>query len=587
MVAVKDVAGPSSVPAEPPRQIPVPAATPSASIPAISSPMHLQENRDIQLRLSDGKGRGLFWNPSDGRRVGRGTTLMRLTPEVTVPSSDNLSSLCHKCFSPSDGGKALQRCSGCKVLRYCSTKCQKADWPSHRRECTALQALQKSSSKEKEGGGAQEPGMTLRLLGRLVWEHKRLGKEWWKGINNLQSNRDAIQSDENLMQLPLRLAYYLGATPDEQGKAKMTELGLPAAADVLDIISRTAINTIVVYSSDLSAIGVALSATAAMINHSCVPNVAIVYPNGPGALNPMHVVVIRDLDPGEELTTFYIDVADPYTQRQKILQQRYFFTCKCPLCKKSRMSRVDAREALWCGRQGCSGWVSSSGSQGRSLCTKCKQPRTVDLEEVAAAIQQGVQVLAKIDQMVNRGEWKEALSAARQTLKRLSELQPPSAYPLLSLLRQLQTACIMCATSNSDERESLQHFEEAIRLHFVSLAGMQASNGKVYSEGHPSRAIALATLSTLMVREASPQEVEWAAAMAYDSAFLHRVPMIPPIGPARDQAGISLMVQAIKELKIAYGNDEDGGEPGRKLIEQVRQWKENEALTAMAGNRAI
>jgi hypothetical protein len=532
----------------------------------------------------------------------KGTTLLRLQPEVTIASSENLATLCHKCLSISKDGRALQRCSGCKVLRYCSTQCQKADWPSHKQECAALKSFQKSTSKEK-AGTSQEPGTTLRLLGRLIWERKRLGEEWWKGIEALQSNREAMKSDDNLMQLPLRLAYYLGATPDEAGKAKMTDLGLPTAADVLDLVSRATINSIVAYSSDLSAVGVALSTTAAMINHSCIPNVAIVYPNGPGAARPMHVVAIRDLEPGDELTTFYVDVSDPYAQRQKILQQRYSFTCNCRLCRRSARSKLHAVETLWCGRKGCSGWVSASDSVEKSFCTVCRQPRTIGPLEVASIIKDGEDVLEKVNSMVNQGqwtvirrpmpntddistgEWRAALSAAQSTVKRLSELQPPSAYPLLSLLRQLQTACIMIATSTDQEREALEYFEEAIKLHFVSMAGMQASNGKVYCEGHPSRAIALATLSTLLVREASPQEAEWAAALASTSSFLHRVPTIPPIGPLRDQAGISLMMQAIKELRIAYGNDEDGGEPGRKLIEQVRQWKENEALTAMARNR--
>jgi len=164
-------------------------------------------------------------------------------------------------------------------------------------------------------------------------------------------------------------------------------------------------------------------------------------------------------------------------------------------------------------------------------------------------------------------------------MKILTRIQPPSAYPLLSLLRQLQTALILSATSTNDQRKSFENFEEAIRFHFLSLAGMQASNGGVFNEGHPSRAIALATLSTLLIREASSEETEWVANA--ESPFLSRVPSIPPLGRARDQAGISLMLQAIKELKIAYGNDEEGGEPGRKLIDQVRDWKENEAMALL------
>lgn len=180
------------------------------------------------------------------------------------------------------------------------------------------------------------------------------------------------------------------------------------------------------------------------------------------------------------------------------------------------------------------------------------------------------------------GEMEAAVKGAQSTVKKLTQLQPPSSHPLLSLLRQLQSACVILATSTDNQQQALDYFEEAIQLYLVSLAGMQASNGSIYSEGHPSRAIALATLSTLLVKEASETEANLAAARAGNSLFLTKVPVVAPIGPLRDQVGICLMMQAIKELKIAYGNDEEGGEPGRKLIDQVRDWKENKALMAMS-----
>jgi len=41
------------------------------------------------------------------------------------------------CNNVSCGRKGLwKRCSGCKKIHYCSTNCQKADWDTHKVECT-------------------------------------------------------------------------------------------------------------------------------------------------------------------------------------------------------------------------------------------------------------------------------------------------------------------------------------------------------------------------------------------------------------------------------------------------------------------
>ena len=48
-----------------------------------------------------------------------------------------------------------QRCTGCKVVFYCSTKCQKAHWKQHKKKCKAFRAEVDASGKDKTALSAE------------------------------------------------------------------------------------------------------------------------------------------------------------------------------------------------------------------------------------------------------------------------------------------------------------------------------------------------------------------------------------------------------------------------------------------------
>lgn len=71
-----------------------------------------------------------------------GDPIIKITePFLIVVEKDALDRVCSYCLTEADTS-SLKRCTGCKVVRYCTSACQKADWkPIHKHECSLLQKL--------------------------------------------------------------------------------------------------------------------------------------------------------------------------------------------------------------------------------------------------------------------------------------------------------------------------------------------------------------------------------------------------------------------------------------------------------------
>lgn len=69
-----------------------------------------------------------------------GSLVLKLhTPNLLLVEKDSLQNVCSYCILERP---SLKRCSGCKVLYYCSTACQNRHWKDfHSRECKSLKKL--------------------------------------------------------------------------------------------------------------------------------------------------------------------------------------------------------------------------------------------------------------------------------------------------------------------------------------------------------------------------------------------------------------------------------------------------------------
>jgi SET domain len=95
--------------------------------------------------------------------------------------------------------------------------------------------------------------------------------------------------------------------------------------------------------------GTAMYSIACKMNHSCDPNVIVVYRSqtGWGRIHPLAAfcVALRDIQDNEELTISYIDAEVNYETRQTALDN-YGFRCSCFKCEQERKVSED-------GAKGC------------------------------------------------------------------------------------------------------------------------------------------------------------------------------------------------------------------------------------------
>ncbi|KAL4439788.1 hypothetical protein ABPG75_002789 [Micractinium tetrahymenae] len=70
-----------------------------------------------------------------------------LTAEERARASLRCANLaCCQVDGPSEAALPSKRCSGCRLVRYCSAACSAADWPRHRRRCRLIVAEQRHAA---------------------------------------------------------------------------------------------------------------------------------------------------------------------------------------------------------------------------------------------------------------------------------------------------------------------------------------------------------------------------------------------------------------------------------------------------------
>ncbi|EJF63742.1 SET domain-containing protein [Dichomitus squalens LYAD-421 SS1] len=501
----------------------------------------------LEIRESSRHGRGLYAKTA----LSAGEIILSIIPHVFVLSTPNLEYYCSACAAPA-ATAGLKRCPKCKTVRYCNSDCQNRDWAWHRRECNALQKWAASAPSSD----VAIPGEPVRCLGRIMWGSQKEGLDsvWAQEIRMMHSNRNSLQPSAfgSHTHLAHSVVRYLGVSSPQE----LEPYGLKSAGDLVDLISRFTTNTFTLTTPALTPIGICVSPTVALANHSCDPNAALVFPRADGGSRVkeplLSLVALRNVAPGKEIRISYVDTTLPNRLRQNELKEVYSFSCQCKLC--CRTTAADPREALWCPKS-CGGicpYPTEESGDRATHCVKCNA-QVGDVGAVLDALRVGQEALDKASSLQSKDRVKARQLTTNITPILTSAGVTPSSHPLLALTRLHKELLIDSLSSSSPTQETL---DEAVRTAARYTAGLQA----LLPKGHPVRAVALGELGKLLAVD------EPAPTSASDYAGAEK---FPPSGPPRLKLAYESFVKAHEELLIGFGKKSGGGLLGAEIREAI------------------
>nr|GAT60413.1 predicted protein [Mycena chlorophos] len=533
----------------------------------------------LEIRTDALKGRGLWAT----QNIGAGQTILALPPYAAALSTANLSSHCSACTKPkpASGSSPLKRCTQCRIVHYCDAACQTADWALHKLECVALRRGGTPSEKIEEttSPGALIPNDAIRCLARMMWRRKRKGLEsdWSKELDAMQAHLPISPSaQEQHTHLALSLVRFLGLTSPQE----LAEFGVASGAELARIVAKFTTNTFTLSAPDLTPLGACIAPPVALINHDCQPNAVVVFPGTSKATEPvMHVITLREIHPGEEILTAYIDTTLPRIQRQQALRETYNFDCRCSLCTSDD---PDPRESIWCPRK-CGGFCPMPTEENPlSQCGRCKSVLR-DTDAVLDAVRVGQQGLDKATavQLSDRAKAQQLTSKLIPILT--SAGLPPSAHPLLAL-RRLHLAMLIedlsgSVSANDPIAQKTQTQTKVLDEAIITATQICTGLDAVLPYAHPVRGLARAEAGKLLaVDEPAPAPTPTPTftktntntnTTHTNTTPTHTNSPPPPTGPPRLKLALDTLLLAHTELQLGFGKANEGGEVGRGVREEA------------------
>ncbi|XP_010538974.1 PREDICTED: histone-lysine N-methyltransferase ASHR1 [Tarenaya hassleriana] len=387
------------------------------------------QDRGLSVSNLPDKGRCLFTS----RDFRPGEVILRQEPYVFVPSNGSKESRCDGCLTTIN----LKKCSGCQVVWYCGSSCQKSEWKLHRLECQALSRLDKDKRRSVTP--------TIRLMVKLYLKRK---------LQNEQVIPMTITDNYGLV---VALVSHMSEIDEKQivlyaQMANLVNLILQFPdinlKEIAENYSKFSCNAHTICDSELRPQGTGLFPLISIINHSCLPNAVLGFEG--------RIAVVRamvHIPKESEVTISYIETAGSTMTRQKALKEQYLFSCKCVRCDK--MGQPDdieesaILEGYRCADEKCNGFLLRDPDNKGFVCQKCSLLRNKEeIKKLASEVQ-------SISERAPSSLSPENKQEAIKLYKTIEKLQTRLCHPFSIALLRTRESLLKMLMEVENWREAL------------------------------------------------------------------------------------------------------------------------------------
>lgn len=283
---------------------------------------------DVRVKKDSHGGSGLFAT----RKIDLKDIALHAGSDLKVKALSNvrLQDTCYHCLvvqadigaqnTESTNVSPLRLCSGCKIVRYCSTECQKSSWAdAHKHECKIFKKLHPKILPSN-----------VRAVMRLLLLVDDAEESYMKKILQMQDHLKDLEKNGGQRWQDICLS---------TKAAKVYSHTKYDEATILRLFCILQTNSFTMVTAAYDPLGVALHPDLGHLNHGCEYNTTVRF----GKYGNAEVVPIRPIQAEEEILISYVDELLPYMERQVELKERYFFTCQCPRCQHESTTPTPSR----------------------------------------------------------------------------------------------------------------------------------------------------------------------------------------------------------------------------------------------------